>query len=276
MGQGGALPPLPKAGAYVPPPTYSTGPSPQVPSARTGPSAVVPSATTGPSPQVSAASSGPSSGAPDRSLGIPPTRPTTAVAGPPVADRPIPQLPLTKKQLMIAGGGLLGLILLIAIFAGGSSTKSGDRPKTRPGSTDVVDEPKSDPVPQVVERAKAMIASEDYEDAVATLRRARKANPDNAELAFLSGKANFGRLWWSDGIDDFRDAIRIDDGYKENSDLLKTVLKGFITTPDTDDRIVEFMREIGPPMRPLLEETAEKHPNKQKRARARAELNARP
>jgi hypothetical protein len=91
----------------------------------------------------------------------------------------------------------------------------------------------------------------------------------------LSGKANFGRLWWTDGVDDFREAIKLDDGYKENEDLLKTVLKGFLTTPGTDYRIVEFMREIGPPMRPLLEETAEKHPKKGLRERARAELNAR-
>ena len=74
----------------------------------------------------------------------------------------------------------------------------------------------------------------------------------------------------------FSEAIELDASYKENPDLLKTVLKGFITTPDVDDRIAGFMREIGPPFRPYLEETAEKHPRKAIRARARAELNARP
>jgi serine/threonine-protein kinase len=253
MGKGG-LPPLPQAGPYVPP------------SARTGPSPAVAG---------SASSSGPSTGAPDRSMGIPPTRPTTSAAAPASADRPIPQLPLTKKQLMIAGGGLAAVILIIAIVASGGSKKTSGT--TKPGSGTVeVDEPKSDPAPKVIERANALIASEDYEEAVAILKRARKANPDNAELAFLSGKANFGRLWWSDGTDDFRDAIKIDDGYKDNPELLKIVLKGFITTPDVDDRIVDFMREVGAPFRPLLEETAEKHPKKSIRARARAELNARP
>jgi serine/threonine protein kinase len=254
---GGSLPPLPKAAPYVPPPSYSTGPSPHVPRETTGPSHVVTS-----------------TGAPDRSLGIPPTRPTTTAGPASTPDRPIRQLPLTKKQLLIAGAGVVGLIVVIAIFAGGDSKKA---ESTKPGGgSTAVEEPKSDPVPKVIERANALIASEEYEEAVAVLKRGRKANPDNAELAFLSGKANFGRLWWSDGIDDFRDAIRIDDGYKENAELLKTVLKGFITTPDIDDRIVDFMREIGPPMRPLLEETAEKHPKKAIRARARAELNARP
>jgi hypothetical protein len=218
-----------------------------------------------------------SSGAPDAPLTVPPTRPS-ATHRRAEADRPIAQLPFTKKHLLIGGGGLVGVIVIIALVAGGGgkAKTSSTKPQTSDSKATKPAEPPSDPVPQVIERANAMIASEDYEDAVAVLKRARKANPDNAELAFLSGKANFGRLWWTDGIDDFREAIKLDDSYKENSDLLKTVLRGFLTTPDVDDRIVEFMRhDIGPPMRPYLEETAEKHPNKQKRARARAELNAR-
>ena len=229
----------------------------------------LPKAATGQSPAIADTSS--SSGAPDRSMGVPPTRPT----GMPASDRPIPQLPLTKKQLMIGGGALAVLLVVIVIVVSGGSKKT-TTATPGSGSTIVDDEPKADPVPQVIERATAQIASEDYDEAVSTLKRARKANPDHAQLAFLSGKANFGRLWWSDGVADFRDAIKIDDGYKENQELLKIVLKGFLTTPDVDDRIVGFMREIGPPMRPLLEETAEKHPKKGLRARARAELNARP
>jgi tetratricopeptide (TPR) repeat protein len=164
--------------------------------------------------------------------------------------------------------------VIIVIIAAGGSKKSPTTPKTGSGSSTIeMGEDKIDPGP-VIEKATALIASEDYDEAVSVLKRARKSNSDNAQLAFLSGKANFGRLYWEQGIEDFREAIRIDDGYKENPDLLKTVLKGFLTTPDTDDRIVELMREIGPPMRPLLEETAEKHPKKNLRARARAELNA--
>jgi len=292
----GALPPLPQAGPYVPPPSFQTGPAPQVPhtpqvpSATTGPAPQVPSATTGPAPQVPSATTGSapavsggsdalSTGAPDRSMTVPPTRPSANAqprgsAG--AADRPIPQLPLTRKQLMIAGGGVLALVVIIAIATSGGGTKQTGSASAGSGSTAAAEETPDDPVPRVVERANALIASEDYEQAVSALRRARKANPNNAELAFLSGKANFGRLWWTDGVADFRNAIELDASYRENPELLKAVLKGFITTPDVDDRIVGFMREIGPPFRPYLEETAETHPKKHIRARARAELNARP
>jgi hypothetical protein len=224
----------------------------------------VPSATTGPAPVAA------SSGAPDQGMTVPPTRPSTYAR----AGRP---LPVTKKQMMIAGVGLVALVVIVALVAGGGS-KQAEAPETGAGSAPAaaVDEQPKSELAQVVARASALIASEDYGEAVAVLRRARKANPKSAELAFLSGKANFGRLWWSDGIADFREAIQLDSRYREDPELLKTVLKGFITTPDVDARIVGFMREIGPPLRPYLEETAEKHPKKLIRARARAELDARP
>jgi serine/threonine-protein kinase len=247
-----ALPPLPQAGPYVPPPPFAAGPASQVPSATTGPAPVAAS-----------------SGAPDQGMTVPPTRPSTYAR----AGRP---LPVTKKQMMIAGAGLVALVMIVALVAGGGS-KQADAPEAGAGSEPAaVDEQPKTELAQVVARASALIASEDYGEAVAVLRRARKANPKSAELAFLSGKANFGRLWWSDGIADFREAIQLDSRYREDPELLKTVLKGFITTPEVDERIVGFMREIGPPLRPYLEETAEKHPKKLIRARARAELDARP
>ena len=257
-----SLPPLPTAPPYVPPPSVSTGPSPVV---STGPSPVVPASDVA---NVSA-----SSGAPDRSMAVPPTRPS----GTP-ADRPISSLPFTKKQLAIAGGGLVGVILLIALVAGRSDDKKAGPKQPAVGSATAAGraEPPEDPAPKTIERAKAMLASEEYASAVAILRRARKSYPDNAELAFLEGRAYFGQLYWSDGVQSFRDAIKLDDSYKENPELLKTVLKGFLTTPDVDTRITALMREIGPPFRPYLEETAADHPKKHLRARAKAELNAKP
>lgn len=214
---------------------------------------------------------------------VPPTRPSTAVpagalAAAPSAARPIPQLPFSKKQLLVGGGGVLALIVLIAVFAGGGGSKRGstktDKVAIGPGGP-LTAEPKGDEAAAIVERANALLASEDYEAATSMLRKARKEHPSHAEIAFLAGKAYFGQLYWTDGVDSFRAAIELEPSYKENPELLKTVLKGFLTTPDVDDRIVDFMRhDIGLPMRPYLEETAEKHPKKHLRARARAELNA--
>jgi tetratricopeptide (TPR) repeat protein len=219
----------------------------------------------------------PSPGTPDAALDVPATRPSTMPPTRPSAhaasDRPIPQLPLTKKQLLIAGSALFGLIVVIALAASGGKKSSG-KPVigTTTGST-TMGTSSDDAVAPTIERAKALIASEDYEAAIDMLKTARKANPQNAELAFLAGKAYFGQLYWTDGIDSFRSAIKLDPSYRENDELLKTVLKGFLTTPDIDDRIAGFIeRDLKDAMRPYLQETADTHPKKNLRARARAEL----
>jgi serine/threonine-protein kinase len=275
-----SLPPLPQAGPYVPPPGIGApvapvGLPPSGPVAATTPD-VASAAPVAPMPNVV------SDGTPDAPLTVPPTRPSTATPAPPLWSSPSPmpgplaQLPLSKRQLMIGGGGLLVVIVLIAVIAGGGSKKSTpSKPTAGSGSATVTKPVAEDTTAQTLERAKAAITSEDYDSAVELLKKERKNHPDNAELAFLSGKANFGRLWWTDGIDDFRTAIKLDPSYKTNDDLLKTVLKGFLTTPDVDERITSFMRrDIGLPLKPYLEETAQKHPKKNLRARAQAELDA--
>src|SRR5690606_9315013 len=118
-----SLPPLPQAGPYVPPPAFQTGPAPQVPSAQTGPAPQVPSAQTGPAPVVAPnpSSGAISSGAPDGALTVPPTRPSAAAHS--RGDRPSGKLPLTKKQLMIAVGGLVALVAILVIATSGEDPK---------------------------------------------------------------------------------------------------------------------------------------------------------
>jgi hypothetical protein len=299
-GTGSSLPPLPQSKPYVPPPGigaaavpsiagkphgFASNPAPA--DGASGGSAARPdggvasaSASTSPSDAPTTIPGSVASAAPDAPLEVPPTRPTPLPASmaPASVARSISQLPFTRKQLMIGAGGVLGLIVVIAVVAGGSDKPAAKKVTT--GSGSALKEappppPPSESVPATIEKAKALIASEDYEGAVGVLKAARKSHPEDAQLAFLAGRAYFGKLWWADGVDNFRDAVKLDSSYKENPELLKAVLKGFLTTPDVDDRIVGFMRhDIGLPLRKYLEETAEKHPKKNLRARARAELDA--
>lgn len=174
--------------------------------------------------------------------------------------------------MLIAGGGLLGVILLIAIIAGGKGHK-GAAPKTPVDKPVIVPQkPSDDAIAQVIERGNQLIADDDPEEAVAVLSKARKTSPDNAQLALALGRAYFAKLWWSEGVRNFRDAVRLDPELKSDPEMLKALLKGFLTTPDVDDRITDFMLEIGDPMKAYLQETADTHPNKQLRARAKNEL----
>jgi serine/threonine-protein kinase len=189
-----------------------------------------------------------------------------------VADRPIPQLPLTRRQLMIAGGGLVLLvIIIIAATRGGSGAAA--KPIADAAVAQVGDAPAGDPVAVSLARASDLYANGDLEPALQVALRARRDHPDSAQLAFLAGKIYFAKLYWTDGLKQFRDAIRLDPGYRTDTELIKIALRGFITTPDTDSRLEEFLRvDIGEPVRPLLEETARDNPNSTVRARAAAEL----
>jgi serine/threonine-protein kinase len=196
---------------------------------------------------------------------IPPTRGRASI------DRPIPQIPLTRRQLMVAGGGLVLLVIIIvAATRGGASAKAVTDAAVAQAHADASP---SDPVAPALARASDLYSNGELESALDVVAKARRQHPESAQLAFLAGKIYFGKLWWSDGIKGFRDAIKLDPGYRNDSELAKIVLRGFITTPDTDSRIEEFLRQdIGEAARPLLEETAKAHPNAAIRARAAAEL----
>jgi hypothetical protein len=215
--------------------------------------------------------------APDPAFtGHAPARVPTAAEPPAPRARPAARgpggLPLSRTQLMIGGGAVLGIIILIAVVAGGGGHK-GAKPASDAALAHVADAAAGDPVPDLLARAHDLEQQGDPEAALSMLTKARREHPESAPLAAEVGQLYFNKLWWTDGIKNFRDAIRLDPSLRSDPDIIKTVLKGFITTPDVDDRLEGFLREdLGDAARPYLEETAKSHPNKQTRARAAAEL----
>jgi serine/threonine-protein kinase len=185
---------------------------------------------------------------------------------------PPTSLPLSRRHLAILGGALVAAIVVIAVIAGGGHKKTGKvvADSAVAAGSDVAP---TDQVPAVLARASDLEQGGDPEAALSVLMKARKQYPDSAQLAVAAGKLYFGKLWFSDGVKQFRDALRLDPSLRQDPDIIKSALRGFITTPDVDDRIEAFLREdIGAAARPYLEETAKTHPNKQIRARAQAEL----
>ena len=102
--------------------------------------------------------------------------------------------------------------------------------------------------------------------------KARRQHPDSAALAFDAGKLYFAKLYWTDGIKSFRDAIRLDAKYRTDPALIDIVVRGFATTPEYDDRLGSFLAELGPATEPALDELARTHANPIVRARAAAQL----
>jgi serine/threonine protein kinase len=216
-----------------------------------------------------------SSGAIPGPLDVPPTRkrtvpPTRINTVPPTRMLPIRGLPFTRMHLWIAGGVLA--VIVISIIAANSGGASKPVAVATP-VVHAVDATPTDPVAPALARASDLYANGDLEPALDVVTKARKQHPDSAQLAFLGGKIYFAKLWWSDGVKAFREAIRLDPAYRTDPELVKITLRGFITTPDTDSRIEEFLRQdLGDAAKPGLAETAKSHPNPQIRSRAANEL----
>jgi serine/threonine-protein kinase len=188
-----------------------------------------------------------------------------------------------------AGGGavwwrrrwVVGLgVGMIALTAIGIAARGGD-PDPPPSEPSASPAPPAAPAPApaappsagAVARAEALIAAGDRDQALELVLAARRADPTSAPLAALAGRIYFDKLYWTDGMKQLRDAMRIDPQLRADPAIIKTVLRGFITTPRADPALAAFLREeIGAAARPYLEETASSHPRALIRARAAAEL----
>jgi hypothetical protein len=176
-----------------------------------------------------------------------------------------------RRVAAIAGGGLLLLLVLIAVVAG-----SGGSPAATPAPADAAAPPpptSADPADEAVAQANQLIAGGQKAAALDLVAGARKLYPSDARLPYLLGTLNFDRYYWSEGMRMFREAIRLEPSYRTDPELIRTVLRGFITTPRADAGIAAFLREdIGDAAKPFLQETATDHPNAMIRERAASEL----
>jgi len=204
---------------------------------------------------------------PPRRSTVPPTRVQTV---PPTRMLPLRGGPITKLQLAL-GGGVLAVIVIAVIAA-----KSGAHAVVVvPPAPTVIhpDATATDPVAPSLARASDLYANGDLEPALDVVTKARSLHPESAQLAYLGGKIYFAKLYWTDGVKAFREAMRLDAAYKTDPELVKIVIRGFLTTPDTNGQIEEFLRvDLGSAAKSGLEETAKSHPNAALRSRAKTEL----
>ena len=195
----------------------------------------------------------------------PPPVPERPRAGPPAA-KPRPAS-LTRRAVL--AGGALVVLAAVAIWA----IRGHDAPAAAPDGGVVPSAASSDPSADIVTRANDLAARGERDAALDLLLRARKQDPSNGPLAYTAGRIYFSKFYWTDGLRSFRDAIRLDPTYRTDPELIKTVLRGFITTPSYNDELASFLRDdIGAPARSFLEETARDHPSQAIRSRAAGEL----
>jgi serine/threonine-protein kinase len=197
----------------------------------------------------------------------------------PVEKPLIPGVPFTNQQIKL-GGGVIGGILAIGLIA--KCASGSDAPAKQPapvvasgtGSAEIeMGGTTAGGADKILARADELMANGEQQAALSLLDKSAPAFPDNADIPYRAGKLYFAKMWWNDGLRHFRNAVRIDPTLKTDPELIKLALKAFITTPDYNDGIANFLRDdIGPMAQQYLEETARDHPNKSIRARAKREL----
>jgi hypothetical protein len=171
-----------------------------------------------------------------------------------------------RRTASVIGAALLvgGVILAISEIRGQTPVPASAA--TGPGKL-------PDPGQDIVARANELVAHGDKDAALELIIRWRRQAPDSAGLPYTAGRIYFSKFYWNDGLKSFREAIRNDPSYRDDPELIKTVLRGFLTTPSYNDELASFLHDdIGSAVQPMLEETVRDHPSAMVRSRAANEL----
>jgi serine/threonine-protein kinase len=102
--------------------------------------------------------------------------------------------------------------------------------------------------------------------------KAGEPSPEvRAQSAYREGNAYCGKMWWSEALASYREAIRLDSRYREDPRLINNMI-GALMSSSFHPKGAQFLRdEIGPPAVPLLEAATRRAESTTTRKRA-AEL----
>ena len=190
------------------------------------------------------------------------------------------ELPRSRARFLVLGGILIAAAAVagLVIWQQRLATNAEATAATHDAQVTVVTNPAPVPVPapsppmdpadDLAAQATELAADGKVQAAIDMLVKARKVYPDRAVLAVTVAKLYLSKMWWNDGLMNARDAIKLDPTLKSDPELVKLAIKGFLTTPNYDDRLGRFVIDLGPSARPTLEEAARSHPSPQTRKRA--------
>ena len=173
------------------------------------------------------------------------------------------------RTAAIAAGALVALIVTIAVWR---------RPpapgQAAPAPAMVAAEtPPSPAVAPGLSEVERLLAANDRSRALQRLADLRRDHPGDARLAALHARLSFEQRWWSEGIAAYRVALRSDPSLGADPVLVGHVIRS-LQSSRFHPTAAAFLRELGDPVRPLLEQAARDHDSPSVRARAAALLQA--
>jgi tetratricopeptide (TPR) repeat protein len=77
---------------------------------------------------------------------------------------------------------------------------------------------------------EALLADEQYDAALAQLAKLRAVLPSDARLVYLEGRALYGKGWWREAYERYRQAIELDGSYRTDRQLASHLVRGLGST----------------------------------------------
>jgi eukaryotic-like serine/threonine-protein kinase len=124
--------------------------------------------------------------------------------------------------------------------------------------------------PQVhdVDDVRELIAAGKRDEALAGLQQLRRQNPKNAYVHYLLGNVYFERLWWSDAMESYRSAIRVNRAYRSRAIMINNVIRSLGSTKTYAKASYFLRKDVGGAAAPYLRKAAKSDKNSKVRARA--------
>jgi hypothetical protein len=144
-----------------------------------------------------------------------------------------------------------------------------------------VEEPLEAPVPEVVAApveartlrdVNALIAAGKKREAIAALSRMRAERPRDARVPYLLGNLYFERRYWTDGLERYRDAIRLNRAYRGRATLIRNAIRALSSDRTARNARAFLQRDVGAAAVPHLRVAAKADPSRLVRERSAALL----
>jgi serine/threonine-protein kinase len=217
-----------------------------------------------------------------RITGQVPPKPSPSAPGRRVPEGPA-QAPAPKRDrrlLAISVGTLVAVVVAVGVAA---LTRGSRSPAPAPSaSAAAAPGPAGPSGPPVaagpedprLEQARKLVASGDWEGAVAVLNALRADKPDDADAAYLLATTYLDNKRWSDGIAAAQVAVRKNPAFKSDADLIKAAIAS-LASDHAYEKSQAFLRGLGAPATPFIREAARRDESPKVRERAEEILASR-
>ncbi|MEY4514973.1 MAG: serine/threonine protein kinase [Pseudomonadota bacterium] len=114
-----------------------------------------------------------------------------------------------------------------------------------------------------------LIDKKKLDEAIFGIQALRKKSPDNPYLPYLLGDLYFGRGWWTDALAKYREAIKLNPGYRRRITIQKNAIEALGSDRSYARARVLLVRDVRQPALPALARAAQHDDNPVVRKRAK-------